>query len=284
MERGGEAQASPRDGATGRAPAEPFASVEDLKRRAGVPVAALERLADADAYGSLGLSRRDALWAIRGLADAPLPLFEAADAREARVAPELDEPAVALTPMTPGREVVEDYRSTALSLRAHPVSFLRGDLARRRVRPCRDLATTRDGRWIEVAGLVLVRQKPGSAKGVMFITLEDETDIANVIVWPGLFERERRLILSAAMIGVRGRVQREGEVIHLIAHRLVDLSDLLRAVGERDAAFPLPHGRGDEARSGSGPDPRGELGRKAREIYIPDLHLDSIRVRTRDFR
>ncbi|KAA2233141.1 error-prone DNA polymerase [Salinarimonas soli] len=288
----GEAHASPRDGTSQRSPdghdhhrpGEPFDSIEALKRRTGLPVAALERLADADAFGSLGLSRRDALWAIRGLSGAPLPLFEAADAREAAILPELDEPAVALTPMTPGREVVEDYRAQGLSLRAHPLAFLRGDLARQRMRPCQDLAATRDGRWITVAGLVLVRQKPGSAKGVMFITLEDETDIANVIVWPQLFERRRRLILSAAMMGVRGRVQREGEVIHLVAHDLADLSDLLRGVGDRNDAFPLSHGRGDEARGGTGADPRGGLGRKAREIYIPDLHIDSLKVRTRDFR
>ena len=103
---------------------------------------------------------------------------------------------------------------------------------------------------------MLVRQKPGSAKGVMFITLEDETEVANLIVWPSLFERQRRVILSAGMLACRGRVQREGEVIHLIAEHLIDLSDLLRSVGERDEPFPLPHGRGDEAKHGGGPDQR----------------------------
>jgi error-prone DNA polymerase len=266
---------------------EPFGSAEELQRRAGVPVASLERLAEADAFRSLGLDRRQALWAIRALSDEPLPLFAAADAAEGKVLPEVEEPAVPLVPMTAGGEVVEDYRSKGLTLREHPVSFLRADLARMRYRPCDELARTRDGGRISVAGLVLVRQKPGSAKGVMFITLEDETEIANLIVWPALFERQRRIVLSARMMGVRGRVQREGGVTHLIAEHLTDLSGLLRGVGEREGPFRLPHGRGDEARHGGGPDPReaDALGRTPRDIYIPDLRLGSgIKVQTRDFR
>jgi error-prone DNA polymerase len=264
---------------------EPFGSIDELWRRAGIPVAALEHLANADAYGSLRLSRREALWSIRGLNDAPLPLFAAADERESAPRPEVIEPAVVLAPMTEGREVVEDYRSKGLTLRNHPLAFLRGELAERRMIPCGELKTTRDGQRVTVAGIVLVRQKPGSAKGVMFITVEDETDVANLIVWPSLFERQRRLILSAGMIAVRGRVQREGQVIHLVAEHLIDLSDLLRSVGDRGDVFPLPHGRGDEAKHGGAPDQRDALGRKAREIYIPDLRLGSgIKVPTRDFR
>jgi error-prone DNA polymerase len=138
---------------------------------------------------------------------------------------------------------------------------------------------------VSVAGLVLVRQRPASANGVLFITLEDETEMTNLIIWPSLFERQRRLILSASMIGCRGKVQREGEVIHVIAQHLTDLSGLLGAVGERDEAFPLPHGRGDEAKHGGGPDSPGALGRKPRDIYIPDLRIEgAINVRTRDFR
>ena len=145
----------------------------------------------------------------------------------------------------------------------------------------------RDGRWLEAAGIVLVRQRPGSAKGVMFITLEDETSIANLVVWPQVFEKNRRIILSAGMFAVRGRVQREGEVVHLVAQRLTDLSAELASVGDRDAALPLPHGRGDEFHHGSPtPDPRGlaPKGLRTRDIYIPDLHIDSIKVKTRDFR
>jgi hypothetical protein len=126
-------------------------------------------------------------------------------------------------------------------------------------------------------------QRPGSANGVLFITLEDETEIANLIIWPSLFDRQRRLILSASMVGCRGKVQREGEVIHVIAEHLTDLSGLLGGVGERDEAFPLPHGRGDEAKNGGGPDSRQALGRKPRDIYIPDLRIEAaINVKTRD--
>ena len=262
-----------------------FASVEDLWRRAGVPVAALERLAEADAFGSLGLGRRQALWEVRALGGEPLPLFAAADKRRGSLRPEVEEERVELAPMTAGREVVEDYRSRGLTLRSHPVAFLRGDLAANGYVPAGDLSATRDGRRVSVAGLVLVRQRPGSANGVLFVTLEDETDIANLIIWPSLFERQRRLVLSANMIGCRGKVQREGQVIHVIAEHLIDLSGLLGAVGEREEVFPLPHGRGDEAKHGSGPDPRDALGRKPRDIYIPDLRIEgAINVKTRDFR
>ncbi len=262
-----------------------FESIEDIWRRAGVTVAALERLAEADAFGSIGLNRRDALWQIKGLGDVPLPLFAAADDREQRLLPESIEPAVRLAPMNQGREVVEDYRSKGLTLRRHPVTFLRAELNERRIIPCEALKATRDGQRVTVAGLVLVRQKPGSAKGVMFITIEDETDIANLVIWPALFEKQRRLILSAGMFACRGRVQREGDVIHLVSEHLIDMSDSLRTIGDRDDPFPLPHGRGDEAKRGGGPDSRDSLGRKPREIYIPDLRLGSgIKIKTRDFR
>lgn len=265
----------------------PFASVDDLWRRAGVPVAALTRIAEADGFRpNLCLARREALWAIKGLRDAELPLFAAAAEREGASVAEADEPAIPLRPMLPGREVVEDYSRTGLSLREHPVAFLREDLRRRRIVTCRDAMDTRDGRWLEAAGIVLVRQRPGSAKGVMFITLEDETGIANLVVWPKVFERHRRIVLSAGMIAVKGRVQREGEVVHLVAHRITDLSRELASIGDRQAAFPLSHGRGDEVRRGSAlVDARTpSKGLRTRDIYIPDLHLDAIRVKTRDFR
>ena len=158
--------------------------------------------------------------------------------------------------------------------------------ARRRIVTCREAMQARDGQWLEAAGLVLVRQRPGSAKGVMFITLEDETGIANLVVWVKVFERYRRIVLSAGMIGVYGRIQREGEVVHLVAHRLSDLSAELASVGDRDIAFPLPHGRGDEFHHGSPtPDPRGmPKGPKPRNIIDPYLHIDQIKVKTRDFK
>ncbi len=213
----------------------PYGSVEEAWRRAAVPPAALERLAEADAFRGLGLNRRQALWQVRGLADAVLPLFAAADAgRLPR--PELVEPPMPLLPMRDGGEVVEDYRSTGLSLRSHPVAFLRDTLRARGMLACADLLHLRDGRRVVVPGIVLVRQKPGSAKGVMFITVEDETGVANLVLWPHRYARQRRLVLSAGMIACHGRVQREGEVVHVVADQLEDLSDLLRSVGERDGA------------------------------------------------
>jgi error-prone DNA polymerase len=263
-----------------------YGGVEEVWRRAGVPVAALERLAEADGFHRLGLSRRDALWAIRGLSDTRLPLFEEA---------EVGEPAVTLTPMTAGREVVEDYRSVGLSLRRHPVSFLRDELGRQRIVPCADLARLRDGRRLAVAGIVLVRQRPGSARGVLFVTIEDETGHANLIVWPSVFECQRRLILSASMIACHGKLQREGEVIHVVADHLTDLSALLRTVGDREGRlpgnFPIEAGRGDEARRPGSPDARETgPGGRVRDIYVRDLRPvernipPGIKVLTRDFR
>ena len=264
----------------------PFASVDDLWRRAGVPIAALERLADADAFQpALGLARREAVWTIRALRDEPLPLFAAASARTAAPIAEVTEPAVALRPMTAGREVVEDYSSVGLTLRRHPVAFLRSDLAAQGVVCCADAMGARDGSWLRTAGIILVRQRPGSASGVIFVTIEDETAVANLVIWPKVFEKQRRIVLGSGMLAVKGRVQREGEVVHIVAHELTDLSALLRSVGDRDAPFMVPHGRGDQVTHGGGPDPRETLGRKPRDIYIPDLRGGpEIKVPTRDFR
>jgi error-prone DNA polymerase len=266
---------------------QPFVTVDDLWRRAGVSSASLVQLAEADAFQpSLKLARREALWAIKALRDEPLPLFAAASVRQNERVPEIQEPIVALMPMTAGGEVVEDYGHVGLTLRAHPVAFLRDDLCRRRIVTCNEAMQARDGRWLETAGLVLVRQMPGSAKGVMFITIEDESGIANLVIWPSLFEKQRRVILSAGMMAVYGRIQREGDVVHLVAHRLTDLSAELASVGDRDAAFPLPHGRGDELHHGNpGLDPRSlPKGPKPRDIYDPYGHIDQIKVKTRDFR
>ena len=216
---------------------QPFASVEDLWRRAGVPVAALVHIAEADGFRPpFGLARREALWAIKGLRDEELPLFAAASAREGQTVSEISEPSIALRPMAAGREVVADYSHTGLSLRRHPISFLREDLRKRRMVSCAEAMGARDRRWLETAGIVLVRQRPGSAKGVMFITIEDETGITNVVVWQKVFAQYWRVILSSSMIAVRGRVQREGEVVHLVVHRIVDLSRDLASVGQRDVA------------------------------------------------
>lgn len=143
-----------------------------------------------------------------------------------------------------------------------------------------------DGRWLMTGDLVLVRQRPGSAKGVMFMTLEDETGIVNAVVWPTLFERQRRLVLSASMLAINGKIQREGDVVHLVAQRLFDLPDDLGRLGERDEQFPLPHGRGDEfARGNRAPNPRErpKAAMPTREIYIPDLLIDRLKVKSRNF-
>ena len=209
-----------------------YTSIADLYRRAAVPVAALERLAEADAYRAIGLERRQAVWAIRGLSDSRLPLFDFADS-------ETNEPAVALPAMSDGRKVVEDYRSVGLSLRDHPVSFLRATLDHRRIVRCADLARMRDGMRLTVAGIVLVRQRPGSAQGVLFVTIEDETGHANLIVWSSVFDRQRRELLSATMLSCRGKLQKEGEVIHVVAEQITDLSELLRSVGDNSRAIRL---------------------------------------------
>jgi error-prone DNA polymerase len=250
---------------------QPFASVDDLWRRAGIPAAALVELAEADAFRpSFGLARREALWAIKALRDEPLPLFAAAARREAEILPEQAEPSVSLRPMAAGREVVEDYGHTGLTLRQHPVSFLRGELTRRRITTCAEALACRDGRWVHVAGLVLVRQRPGSAKGVMFITLEDETSVANLVVWTKIFEKYRRTVLSSGMLGVKGRVQREGDVVHIVARELIDMSSELASVGSRDAGSPTT--------------PNAHAIAAPRNMVDPYRHIDEIRVRTRDFR
>jgi error-prone DNA polymerase len=228
----------------------PFTAVEEVWRRTRVPVAALEKLADADGFAAIA-DRRQAIWAVRALADSELPLF--ADAAE------IIETPVALPALPDGGEVVEDYRSVGLSLRRHPVSFLRADLHARKIVTCAALQTIRDGTRVCVAGIVLVRQRPGSAKGVMFITIEDETGIGNLIIWPSVFEKNRRLVLSAAMIACTGHVQREGSVIHVVTQRLEDLSALFHTVGDRSADL------------------------RPRDIFVPSRRF-GIRVSTRDFR
>ena len=264
----------------------PFTGIEDVWRRSSVPVAALEKLADADAFASLGVDRRQALWQVRGLGEAPLPLFAAADARAAGFLPEGREPVVSLTPMTEGKEVVEDYRAIQLSLRAHPLAFLRPELERRGIVRCADLARIKDGRKVEVAGIILVRQRPGSTN-VTFITIEDETGIANAILWQRVFEAQRSIVMSSAMINVKGMVQREGGVIHIITESIEDYTPLLRSVGEMD--FPHRPGPGDGVTHPGAPD-RGERGwrPKVRDHYHAPFRTggdqeELIRQKTRDF-
>ena len=240
-----------------------FSSIERLAAIAGVSRFTIERLAEADAFRSLGLDRRAALWAARRLdvigistarraanveIEQPLPLL----------APHLSdelfpEQAVTLPAMPLSEHVVEDYVATGLSLKAHPVGFFRDRLdalgALRNVALRRD--DLRQDQTVTVAGLVLVRQRPGTSKGVVFMTLEDETDIANIIVWPKVFAKNRRTVMTARFLAVRGRLQRAGLVIHVVADSFVDLSAELPWLREGGDLFapkfsggPLP---GDEA-------------------------------------
>lgn len=250
----------------------PFGTIDDLWRRTSLPAGALTALAEADAFRpALALSRREVLWAIKALRDEPLPLFAVAARRAASSVAEQSEPAVALRPMNEGKEVVEDYGHVGLTLRRHPVSFLRNDLSRRRMITCDKAIAARDRSWVETAGIVLVRQRPGSAKGVVFVTIEDETAIANLVIWKQMLDKYRHVVLGAAMIGVRGRVQQEGDVVHIVAHHLTDLSPLLASVGSRGSGDAVT--RADRCEKFSPPRPD--------DPYGPP---EEIRVRSRDFR
>ncbi|WP_377298982.1 error-prone DNA polymerase [Rhizobium sp. SGZ-381] len=204
---------------------EGYRSIRELWLRSGLNRATIEKLAEADAFRSMGLDRRQALWAVRALDTASardsLPLFERAGHEDLQ-----HEPAMDLPEMPPGEEVIEDYRSLTLSLKAHPVSFLRGELAGRAMVTTATLRTAEKNRRVEVAGLVLIRQRPGTAK-VIFITLEDETGTANIIVRPKIFAAYRAVVMAARLVRIRGLLQRESDVIHVIADHIEDLTPML---------------------------------------------------------
>jgi error-prone DNA polymerase len=219
-----------------------YRSVRDLWLRTGLPVAALQKLAEADAFGSMGLSRRDALWAVRGLVATDgaetLPLFEQAEAPGSREDIRED-----LPQMAPGEAVINDYKALTLSLKAHPVAFLRSMLASRRILKAQELSARADGSTVEVAGLVLVRQRPGTASGIIFATLEDETGIANIVIWDALFQKNRRVVLGSRMLAVRGRLQREGLVIHVIARSFTDMTPYLLEIARGHEVGPATIGK-----------------------------------------
>ncbi|PIW27280.1 MAG: error-prone DNA polymerase [Rhodospirillales bacterium CG15_BIG_FIL_POST_REV_8_21_14_020_66_15] len=198
-----------------------------VMRRAGVGRPALEKLARADAFGSMKLDRRPALWAVKGLSDAPPPPLFALSPGDADPFPPEDAAEPLLPLMTPGEEVADDYRSLRLSLRAHPAEVLRPKLAAQRYAPCRNTLTTKHGRHVRIAGLVTARQRPGTAKGVIFLTIEDETATVNLIVWPHVFEAFRRPVLGSRLLGVTGEVQRAGAVVHVIVQAAEDLAEVL---------------------------------------------------------
>ena len=243
-----------------------YDSVRDLWLRSGLTRAAIERLADADAFRSIGLDRRDALWAARGLGGEKtrLPLLDTAALADIR-----REPDFSLPPMPIGEHVVNDYRYLSLSLKAHPVSFLRRELAARGIVATEKLSTIASGRRVTVAGLVLVRQRPGTAKGVIFMTLEDETGIANAIVWSKVFERFRPVVLGARLVAVTGKLQHESNVIHVVADRLEDLTPMLAVLSE-DAGDLESLSRADEVRRAVADDPRERINGRIARLTGPE--------------
>ncbi|PZU72240.1 MAG: error-prone DNA polymerase [Brevundimonas sp.] len=205
--------------------AAPFADIETLARRAELPAAAMRKLADADAFRSLGQDRREALWAVRRLPDDdPLPLFAAAEARE-RGARELGAEPDAHLPLMPlGEHVAADYQTARLSLKAHPMAILRPVFAAESVLTCAATEAKRGGSLIQVAGVVLVRQRPGKGNAV-FVTLEDETGITNVVLWARMLDQFRREIMGARLMQVEGVVEKSPEgVVHVVARRVIDRS------------------------------------------------------------
>jgi error-prone DNA polymerase len=237
----------------------PFTDLEDLKTRARQDAGSLRRLAAADAFRSMGLDRRAALWDAAALKDAPnLPLFTARDARD-----EGAETRVALPTMPVCEHVVADYQTLRLSLKAHPLSFLRKSMAAQGFISTETLVRTHNGEQVSMGGIVLVRQRPGSAKGVCFITMEDEKGIANLVIWPKVMAAYRKVIMRARLIVVHGRVQRDADIIHVVAERLEDRTDALTRLANDPMPVPLAHA--DEVRRPV-PEPRARHPRNVRII------------------
>ena len=246
-----------------------YTDIHGLWRQSGVSRAVLERLAAADAFRSMDLDRRQALWEVRALAESPpLPLFDHARMRD--MGREAD---VQLPVMPLSEHVVTDYQTLRLSLKAHPMSFLRAQLVQEKVASCADVSRLRDGAYVRLAGVVLVRQRPGSAKGVVFMTLEDETGVANAVVWPKALERFRKVVMGARLIFIQGRIQRHEDIIHVIANRLEDRSAWLATLSERAEVLPSSLAHADEV---ARPDPGS---------WHPRRHPRNVRIipKSRDF-
>jgi error-prone DNA polymerase len=272
-----------------------YADADDLWRRSGLGRTALERLAAADALRSLGLDRRHGLWALKALGEPALPLFAAADSNGSvgwversethqsalkrwvslrsthPTGQEKEQLAAALLPEMPlGEHVVEDYGTLGLTIKRHPLAFLRSELAQQGLVTAADLAILPVDRRLAIAGLVLIRQRPGSANGVVFVTLEDETGIANLIVWPPILERFRRAVLGATLLYCRGRLQREASVIHIVAEDLRDWTGRLDTLRDRTGDEPPP--------------PRGKKPLFALPERIPGYDARDLVIPSRDFR
>ena len=243
-----------------------YSSVRDLWLRADLKVASLEKLAAADAFRSLGLQRRDALWAVKGLGETPLPLFAAAEIR----APLQSEPKVALPALGPGAEVAQDYFTTGLSLKRHPLALIRPRLHRGGWNQAALLDDAPPGQLVRVAGLVLVRQHPESANGIVFVTMEDESGIANLVLYPDIYEANRLTVLGARLLACEGTIDRKEIVVHVKARRLFDLSDWLQDLVADDGAPPPP-------------EPFARTLAHAREVKRSARVRTQIEVKSRDF-
>jgi len=219
-----------------------FACIRELLNL-GLSKATLEKLADADAFRSIGLDRRRALWEISACNDQPVGIFKgqtSADPAEEKVI---------LPHMSEAEHVIRDYKAISLSLKAHPVSFVREKLELLHIVPTQQLSVMHDGDKVKVAGLVTIRQRPGTAEGVCFVTIEDETGIANLVVFPNIFETFRKELLQASLFMAEGKLQVEGEVIHVIVQRCYDLSPLIQnltATKEKSSRL-MPLSRADES-------------------------------------
>jgi error-prone DNA polymerase len=232
---------------------------------AGVTQAVLERLADADAFRSMGLDRRQALWQVAALADRPNGMYEGQLPESQR------EEGIELPAMSLPEHVLQDYGATGLSVKAHPVAFVREKLTMLGNVRTADLLQCNDGATVKVSGLVLVRQRPGTASGICFITIEDESGTANLVVFKKLFDKYRKEIVRARLLMVEGKVQKEGEVIHVVVKRCHDVSVLLGQMTERaPAKLPvMPLSRADEGMDD--PDRYTEKDQRVKKVIQADL-------------
>jgi error-prone DNA polymerase len=241
-----------------------YTSIYEL-RSIGLSDAALEKLADADAFRSLGLDRREALWEV-STKERPVALFKDAPSNEEK------KEDITLPQMTMGEHVVHDYAATALSLKAHPVSFVREKLKQLHILSTSELATAKDGQPVKVAGLVLVRQRPGTAGGICFMTIEDETGFANLVIFHTLFDKYRKEILQSRLIMVEGQLQIQGTVIHVIVKQCFDFSKLLRQLTPQNEQTPevLTLARPDEKSLPAGENKRSQVRENTQEKIFPE--------------
>jgi len=236
-----------------------YRSIDAVWRKAGLDRTALSKLAQADAFAAHDLNRRDALWAVKGLGgEKPLPLFE-------NLGEGLLNKGANLPIMELREEVFEDYIGTRLTLREHPVSLLQVEIGS--TIPSCDLRNTVDGRWVEVCGLIITRQRPGTASGVIFLTLEDGTGVSNIVVWPNMFEKRRKAVMAGRLLKIRGKLQREGIVTHVIANQIEDLSYLLDTLGDASGVGQNINPTHDNADEAKRPIPAKEAKREGKTSY-----------------